>query len=118
MIDTPPRIDPDAPFNAHNVQGWERTLSLGIGLALVGTLLNGLIEAAVSHARHDDSNYRHQRIIDLIGRHSFPPQLDELDEQQRIYECIMRAVDFLSGMTDNYATYLAKQFAGMAETRY
>jgi len=30
----------------------------------------------------------------------------------------MRAVDFLSGMTDNYATYLAKQFAGMAETRY
>lgn len=36
MIDTPPRIDPDAPFKAHNVQGWERTLSLGIGLALVG----------------------------------------------------------------------------------
>ena len=30
----------------------------------------------------------------------------------------MRAVDFLAGMTDNYATYLAKQFAGMAETRY
>jgi dGTPase len=96
-----------------------RKIELEIGaFEVIGTLLNGLIEAAVSHARHDDSNYRHQRIIDLIGRHSFPPQLGELDEQQRIYECIMRAVDFLSGMTDNYATYLAKQFAGMAETRY
>jgi dGTPase len=30
----------------------------------------------------------------------------------------MRALDFLAGMTDNYATYLAKQFSGMAETRY
>ena len=96
-----------------------RKIELEIGaFEVIGTLLNGLIEAAVSHARHDDSNYRHQRIIDLIGRHSFPPELDALDEQQRIYQCIMRAVDFLSGMTDNYATYLAKQFAGMAETRY
>ena len=85
---------------------------------VISTLLNGLIEAAVSYARGDDSNYRHLRIIDLIGKHSFPPALRELPEEQRIYECIMRTVDFLSGMTDNYATYLAKQFAGMAETRY
>jgi dGTPase len=96
-----------------------RKIELEIGaFEVIGTLLNGLIEAAVSHARRDDSNYRHQRIIDLIGRHSFPPELELLDEQQRTYQCIMRAVDFLSGMTDNYATYLAKQFAGMAETRY
>lgn len=96
-----------------------RKIELEIGaFEVIGTLLNGLIEAAVSYARNDESNYRHQRIIDLIGRHSFPPDLAALPEQERIYQSIMRAVDFLSGMTDNYATYLAKQFAGMAETRY
>ncbi len=96
-----------------------RKVELEIGAyEVISTLLNGLIEAAVSYARGDDTNYRHLRIIDLIGKHSFPPELRELDEQARIYECIMRTVDFLSGMTDNYATYLAKQFAGMAESRY
>lgn len=96
-----------------------RKVELEIGAyEVISTLLGGLIEAAVSFARQDASNYRHLRIIDLIGRHSFPPGLDRLPEQQRIYECVMRTVDFLSGMTDNYATYLAKQFAGMAETRY
>ena len=96
-----------------------RKVELEIGaFEVIGTLLNGLVEAVVAHARRDDSDYRHQRIIDLIGRHSFPPQLDGLNEQQRVYQCIMRAVDFLAGMTDDYATYLAKQFSGMAVTRY
>lgn len=96
-----------------------RKVELEIGAyEVISTLLNGLIEATVSYAKGDDSNYRHQRIIDLIGKHSFPPTLHDLPEQERIYQCIMRTVDFLSGMTDNYATYLAKQFAGMAETRY
>ncbi len=94
-----------------------RKVELEIGAyEVISTLLNGLIEAAVSYARGDDTNYRHLRIIDLIGKHSFPPALRELPEQERIYESIVRTVDFLSGMTDNYATYLAKQFAGMAET--
>jgi len=96
-----------------------RKIELEIGaFEVIGTLLNGLVEAAVAHARNDQSNYRHQRIVDLIGRHSFPPNLEQMDEQERIYQCMMRALDFLAGMTDNYATYLAKQFAGMAETRY
>jgi dGTPase len=96
-----------------------RKVELEIGaFEVIGNLLDGLIEAALSYALKDDSNYRHERIIDLIGRHSFPPELDQLPEQERIYQCFMRAVDFLSGMTDNYATYLAKQFSGMAETRY
>ncbi|AJD49907.1 deoxyguanosinetriphosphate triphosphohydrolase-like protein [Isoalcanivorax pacificus W11-5] len=96
-----------------------RKIELEIGaFEVIGTLLDGLIEAAVSHARDDTSNYRHQRIIDLMGRHSFPPDLRQLPEHERIYQCMMRALDFLSGMTDDYATYLAKQFSGMAVTRY
>lgn len=96
-----------------------RKIELEIGaFEVIGALLDGLVDAAVGMAHGDHSNYRHERIIDLIGRHSFPPELRELGEQDRTYECIMRALDFLAGMTDNYATYLAKQFSGMAETRY
>ncbi len=96
-----------------------RKIELEIGaFEVMGALLDGLVEAALSHARGTVRNYRHERIIDLIGRHSFPDGLDRLDDRERVYQCIMRALDFLSGMTDNYATYLAKQFSGMAETRY
>ncbi len=42
----------------------------------------------------------------------------QMPDAEKRYQCIMRAVDFISGMTDNYATYLAKQFNGLAEIRY
>lgn len=96
-----------------------RKIELEIGAyQVIGTLLESLIEAASSFAKGDESNFRHQRIIDLIGRHSFPPNLDQLDDKERHYLCLLTAVGFLAGMTDNYATYLAKQFSGMAEIRY
>lgn len=96
-----------------------RKIELEIGaFEVIGNLLDGLCEAALAYALGESNNYRHERIIDLIGRHSFPPEFSAMPEQERVYQSLMRAVDFLSGMTDNYATYLAKQFSGMAETRY
>ncbi|HSB95296.1 MAG TPA: deoxyguanosinetriphosphate triphosphohydrolase, partial [Spongiibacteraceae bacterium] len=96
-----------------------RKIELEIGAyQVIGTLLDSLIEAAVGYGRGGDSNFRHQRLINLIGEHTFPPQLASWPEAERRYQCMLRAVDFISGMTDNYATYLAKQFSGMAEIRY
>lgn len=96
-----------------------RKIELEIGaFQVIGTLLDSLIEAAAAHAEGGSGHFRHQRLINLIGVHTFPPQLSQLPERERRYECIMRAVDFIAGMTDNYATYLAKQFNGLAETRY
>ncbi|MDB6062732.1 MAG: deoxyguanosinetriphosphate triphosphohydrolase-like protein [Verrucomicrobiaceae bacterium] len=96
-----------------------RKIELEIGAyQVIGTLLEGVVEAAVAHARNDHSNFRHQRLINLIGTHTFPPQLEQMSETESRYQCIMRAVDFIAGMTDNYATYLAKQFNGLAEIRY
>ncbi|MFT3928948.1 MAG: deoxyguanosinetriphosphate triphosphohydrolase [Spongiibacteraceae bacterium] len=85
---------------------------------VIGTLLDSLIEAAIAKAENDLSNFRHQRLINLMGEHTFPPNLEQLDTMEKRYQCIMRAVDFIAGMTDNYATYLAKQFNGWAEVRY
>lgn len=96
-----------------------RKIELEIGAyQVIGTLLESLIEAAVAHAHGDHSNFRLQRLINLIGAHTFPPQLDQYNAAEKQYQCIMRAVDFIAGMTDNYATYLAKQFSGLAEIRY
>lgn len=96
-----------------------RKVELEIGaFEVIGTLLDGLIEAAVSFANEDTHNFKHQRIIDLMGPKSFPPHLFTLPKEQRFYPAIMRAIDFLAGMTDDYATYLAKQFSGMAVARY
>ncbi|MET0379721.1 MAG: deoxyguanosinetriphosphate triphosphohydrolase, partial [Spongiibacteraceae bacterium] len=105
-----------------------RKVELEIGaFQVIGTLLDHIIDAALTLASGDTSNFRHQRLIHLIGERSFPPQLFEdkkvngstpWDDVERRYQCVMRAVDFLAGMTDNYATYLAKQFNGLAESRY
>jgi dGTPase len=96
-----------------------RKIELEIGAyQVIGTLLDSLIDATHSYSSNDHSNFRHQRLINLIGEHTFPPQLAELAPIQKRYECMMRAVDFIAGMTDNYATYLAKQFNGLAEMRY
>lgn len=96
-----------------------RKIELEIGAyQVIGTLLDSLIDAADSYADGDRSNFRHQRLINLIGEHTFPPQLAQLSPIEKRYQCMMRAVDFIAGMTDNYATYLAKQFNGLAEMRY
>lgn len=96
-----------------------RKIELEIGaFEVIGTLLDGLVEAAVLFALEEQGHFKHQRIIDLIGRKSFPPYLFNLPKEERFYLAIMRAIDFLAGMTDDYATYLAKQFSGMAVARY
>ncbi len=56
---------------------------------------------------------RSERILKLLGDHcpsteNAPPGSTWTD-----YHCLRRAIDFVSGMTDNYATYIAKQLQGM-----
>ena len=40
MIKIPPRIDPNAPAHVGDIQGWERGLSVALGLGLLGLGLN------------------------------------------------------------------------------
>ena len=56
-------------------------------------------------------------MIDLIGEETLKHRIETNGCQSREYLVIMRIIDFISGMTDNYATYLAKQFNGMGEIR-
>lgn len=47
-----------------------------------------------------------QMLMNLIGEKNVP-------KSDNFYPVLMAGVDFVSGMTDNYATHLSKQFSGM-----
>jgi dGTPase len=73
----------------------------------------GILLEAFCRAVHDQHTrgperlgYRSGKIISLMGIHAPSPQLP-------LYHAYRRALDFIGGMTDNYATYLARQVGGL-----
>jgi dGTPase len=96
-----------------------RKIELEIGAyAIIATLLEDSCEAAIKWVKEEKLTYRQSRIIDLIGKNTFHPDLKNMTNDDKVYQALMRVIDFISGMTDNYATYLAKQFNGLGESRY
>lgn len=76
--------------------------------SVISLLLKTFINAADERYRKQSSNrlsYRTQRIFDLMAG-------EAPSEQMSRYEMYQRMVDFIAGMTDNYAQYLAKKIAG------
>ncbi|NVK02810.1 MAG: deoxyguanosinetriphosphate triphosphohydrolase, partial [Oceanospirillaceae bacterium] len=53
----------------------------------------------------DNLCYRSEKIMSLMGIHAPAPS-------DSLYASYMRALDFISGMTDSYASYLARQIGG------
>lgn len=85
-----------------------RKAELEVGAyTILGILVDAFIEAVWEnhYKSRDDLGYRSQKILDLMGIHA-PSSTDSL------YLGYMRALDFISGMTDSYATYLARQIGG------
>lgn len=84
------------------------------------TLLDNFIDASKANANYLTTNnkldWKSQLIMDLLGDHK--PKQDNAPsiEGWNDYLCYRRAIDYISGMTDNYATYIAKQLKGMAFT--
>ncbi|MBU1332127.1 MAG: DUF2892 domain-containing protein [Gammaproteobacteria bacterium] len=98
MIETPPRIDPDAPFNAHNVQGWERTLSVGLGLALMGVGLArgglfGLCKTTIGGAMLARGLSGHCSVKSLLN--------DPQAEMNYLKDELQAAKDKLSGLLES-----------------
>jgi dGTPase len=76
-------------------------------------LLAKVIPAVSDWHSHDYAaqGKENQMIINLIGEKNLPRGTD-------FYSVLMAAIDFVSGMTDNYATHLSKQFSGMGYSVY
>ena len=83
-----------------------RKLSVEIGsYSTLGTLLEAFLTAVREHKEHGQATFRNQRILELMGKSAPKPDWS-------LYESYMRAIDYISGMTDNYAAELARQFSG------
>lgn len=86
--------------------------------ALLTDLFAAARECAYKQANEQgpELGWRTRLILGLLGDHAprkeNPPPSGPWTE----YLSYRRAVDFVSGMTDNYATYLAKQLKGMGFT--
>ena len=96
-----------------------RRVELEIGAyAVIGTLLSticGAVYASLGDA--SQMTYKDNRVMALIGDNNFHPNVSKRDKNYK-YLALMAVIDFISGMTDNYATNLAKQFNGMGDSRY
>ncbi len=74
---------------------------------VLSTLLETFIEAGFEfHQKRDRKSlsYRTKRVFDLMAG-------EAPSEQMQQYEIYQRMVDFIAGMTDNYASYLARQIS-------
>ncbi|MAD45190.1 MAG: deoxyguanosinetriphosphate triphosphohydrolase [Oceanospirillaceae bacterium] len=88
-----------------------RKLAVEIGsYSTLGVLLEAFLSAVRERVLNGEATFRNQRVLELMGR-SAPAQ------HWTLYEAYMRAIDFISGMTDNYAAQLARQFAGYHPAR-
>ncbi len=91
-----------------------RKVELEIGAYdVVGRLLDKTIPALDEWFRHGGvaKSKENEMMINLIGEKNIPKTGD-------YYQTLMAGIDFVSGMTDNYASHLSRQFSGMAYTPY
>jgi dGTPase len=97
-----------------------RKVEVEIGAySIISTILEVMCEGVEEWVRQPQAlSFRSKRVLDLIDEDSFPPQLKapRSSKHSLHYLALMRVIDFVSGMTDHYATYLAKQFRGMGES--
>ena len=72
----------------------------------LGSLLAAFLSAASEVLSGQGVSYKSQRILELIGRHAPKPGWDK-------YQAYLRVVDYIAGMTDDYAVELAQAIRGL-----
>lgn len=88
--------------------------------ATFDTLLTECCDAALNQAavlndkeKETALSWKSGHLMQLLGDHG--PNVSRIPPGGwSQYQCLRRVTDFVSGMTDNYAVYLAGQFRGMA----
>lgn len=96
-----------------------KRVELEIGAySTIGTLLSTICSSVDMFLRDPDKmTYKDNRVMALIGDNNFHPSVHQKSGRYQ-YLALMAVIDYISGMTDNYATNLAKQFNGMGDSRY
>ena len=85
-----------------------RKIELEIGsYATLETILDAFIVATNELKSENSISFKSKRILDLMGANV--PK-----ENLSYHECYLRVTDWVSGMTDSYATHVANQLSGRA----
>ncbi len=80
--------------------------SLEIGsYSVYKRLLDVLVPAVHNMVHGRELTYREERAVSLMGSHI-------LSSNYTLYQAYLTVIDFITGMTDSYATFVAGQFAG------
>jgi dGTPase len=83
-----------------------RKTSIEVGAySTLANLLRAFLEAAKELIETGHSTFRNSRVLEMMGPSA--PQAD-----WTLYEAYMRVLDYVAGMTDNYAADTAQQFSG------
>jgi len=72
----------------------------------LSTVLDAFINGVHDYRLNGKNSYRADRIVRLIGQ-------AKIGQSVTAAEAYHQVLDFVSGMTDNYATYLARQIGGL-----
>lgn len=84
-----------------------RKIEIEVGsFTCLDILLNAFCNATYQQKVSPQMSFRMQRILDLM-------EYNAPRKEWSLYESYSRVLDFIGGMTDNYATYLAQQVGGM-----
>jgi dGTPase len=82
------------------------------------TLMNAFAKAAVDQAQCLTSpsevtlSWKSDLVLKMLGAHA-PSTSNKPDGHEwSEYQCLRRVIDYVSGMTDNYAIYVASQIQG------
>jgi len=98
-----------------------RKVEIEIGsFAVFNTLLEAFCDSAVSKAdflmassTRDKPSWKADLILKFLGNHAPNDHNGPLPGSKwNEYQCLRRVLDFICGMTDNYATFVAKQING------
>lgn len=88
----------------------KRKIELELGAYnIIETLLDNLIHATYDFYKKGDEeelSFRYKRALELMGE-------DKPQKEQSLYNMYQRVVDYIVGMTDNHAKYVANQLNGM-----
>lgn len=68
-------------------------------------LLNSFCGAALEQYGQNTPSFKNQRILDLLGNNAPDPDWT-------LYRAFLRVIDFIAGMTDSYATEMAREMTG------
>ena len=114
-------IDDLKDYAKKNIFEEQKKTEIEIGAyTTIDTLLAQFTKAAIDFGEYlnnrtgeVDVSWHSKLILRFLGDHAPAEDNEPCEAGWSKHQCLRRVIDFVSGMTDNYATYVAKQLKGM-----